>query len=729
MILLAFILLFLTVGCSSPSKKKGNSQYNEQAKRVTIIRDEWGIPHIYGKTDADAVFGLMYAQCEESFERVERAYIERLGRLSEIEGEKYIYRDLKTRLIFDTAAAIKDYHNSPMWLKELLHAFTDGIHYYLEQHPDVEPRLLKKFEPWFPLLFTDGAYVSTKTGGLTIEDVKYFYEDSPSSSRIELQPSNMLFTEMHGSNAFVIGPSKSATGNALLYINPHVSFYFRTEMHMVSEEGLNAYGAVTWGQFFVFQGFNEHCGWMHTSSDVDVADLYEETIVQQGTDYYYQYDGQLRPVVKKKISIQYGNMNSRSFTTYSTHHGPVMSRRNNNWITLKHQNRSLNGLIQSWQRMKAKNLQEFTATLQLKANSTTNTMYADTDGNIAYWHGNFIPKRAAHINTDLPLDGTTSATEWQGAHDLNEIIHVINPPSGFLQNCNSSPYSVAGAGAVTKTFPKYMAPEGENFRSIYAIHQLSGKAFFTLNDLIHLGYDHRLAAFDTLLPPLFAAYHSLAVSDPLYNQLREPIDTLKNWNRKSSVHSAATSLAIFWAYNLLSNSKAPIPDNIANDGVKQIAWYSSTTPAMQKLEILRGIVDGLQRMYGTWKVKWGDINRFQKLSTTQPSFDNDAPSFPTSMGPAFLGSLPAYETVWVDNKQYGVAGNSFVAAVEFVKGDSAVQKRVKARSVIAGGKSFDPSSKNFLDQAELYISGRLKDVWFYKDDVLKHAVKSYQLGE
>ncbi len=722
-----YIILLFLIACSSSNQKEIPKQYKEQAKRVTIIRDRWGIPHIYGKTDADAVFGLMYAQCEESFERVERNYIDKLGRLSEIEGESYLYQDLQMRLLYDTTAAIADYNNSPPWLKKLLQAFSDGIHYYLAQHPEVKPLLLERFEPWYPLLFTDGAYVNTQTGGLQMEDIKNLFGKFLPSDVSVIKTSPFLQKESTGSNGFAIAPSRTANGNALLYINPHVSFYFRTEVHMVSEEGLNVYGAATWGQFFIFQGFNEHCGWMHTSSKADATDLYEEKVIKKDSDIFYEYDGQLRPLAKKQIQLKYavaGTVLSRSITTYSTHHGTVVGIRNNKWLALKAQNRSLQSLIQSWQRTKARNINEFIATMQLRANNSTNTMYADDKGNIAYWHGNFIPKRNEKFDWSLPVDGSTSTTEWEGFHDLKDIVHVVNPKEGWLQNCNSSPFNVSGFNSISKhIYPSYMAPEGENFRSLLAIKELSKQNDLTLEKLSTIGYDHYLAAFDSLLPLLFKDFDALPVTDSVFSSLKESIDSLRTWNKKSSVSSVATTIGIFWAYQILSKTLTDVDESVINDQVKMITWYIKHHSAQEKFEALQTVLTGLENKYGSWKVPWGDITRFQRLTgNIRVNFDEGKKSLPVGLGPSVLGSLPSYETIWHDAKMYGVAGNSFVAVVEF-------GKKVMAKSIVPGGKSFDPESKHFFDQSQIYLNGKLKDVYFYKEDVLKNAERTYHPGE
>jgi acyl-homoserine-lactone acylase len=236
--------------------------YQKQAKQVTIIRDNWGIPHVYGKTDADAVFGLLYAQCEDDFKRVELNYIEKLGRLSEINGEKDLFNDLQIRLLIDTAEAIADYESAQPWLKSLLNAQAAAINFYLHKHPTVKPALLKRFKPWYPLLWTDGSIGAINTANLTISELKKFYSGDYSPTAYN----TVIKDQQSGSNGFAFGPSITESGNAILYINPHTTFYFRPEVQMQSEQGLNAYGAVTWGQFFIYQGFNEFCGWMHTSN-------------------------------------------------------------------------------------------------------------------------------------------------------------------------------------------------------------------------------------------------------------------------------------------------------------------------------------------------------------------------------------------------------------------------------------------------------------------------------
>ena len=719
-----FFFLLLLPYLSIAQTPQEIAAWETQAKRVTIVEDNWGIPHIYGKTDADAVFGLMYVQCQQNFSRVERNYLEIMGRLSEIEGDRRLYDDLQMRLIYDSAAAKADYAKSPEWFKKLLNAFADGVNFYLYKHPDTKPLLLQKFEPWFPLMYTDGSIAPTQTGGLTVQDLKNFYEGKDavtSFARPDLTINN--FTQ-NGSNGFAIAPSKTASKNAILYINPHVTFYFRTEVHMVSEEGLNAYGAVTWGQFFIYQGFNEYCGWMHTSSYADVADVYENIVSREGSSYSYQIDGSQSAAEQKTIVIGVKNgknAEEKKFTGYFTTHGPVMGKRENKWLSLKEANRSLAALQQSWLRTKAKGLDDFKKVMDMRSNNSNNTVFADYKGNIAYWHGNFLPKRNPKYDYNLPVDGSTSKTDWNGLHKVQETVHLYNPKSGWIQNCNSTPFTAAGESSPSqKAYPAYMAPDGQNFRAVNAMRLLPKATNITLEKIIEIGYDTHLAAFDVLLPSLFASYDRTTQSS-LKKKLEEPIHLLKAWDRHSSAASVATTLAIEWATKMAAKMPPAKSPEAATDMVGRVKGLVSLVPADEQLSLLADVVGELQRVYGSWKMAWGDINRFQR--TPDSRFSDEQPSLPVGLAPGTWGSLPSYVSRKTDTKKrYGYSGNSFVAAVEF-------GKRLKAKTILTGGESFDPSSKHYTDQASGFVEGKFKDINFYKEDVLKKAQRSYQPGE
>jgi acyl-homoserine lactone acylase PvdQ len=720
------LLLPLTLFAQNFSKQEV-LRWQKQADRVTIIRDTWGIPHIYGKSDADAVFGLLYAQCEDDFKRVEMNYIEKLGRTAELKGESALASDLYIRLLIDSAEAVADYKKSPAWLRSLMNAYADGINYYLFTHRSVKPALLQRFEPWFPLMWTDGSIGAISTGDVTVRDVRALYlEDAEPISAIPTDTEEQLT----GSNGFALAPSKTLSGNAILYINPHVTFYFRPEVHTVSEEGLNTYGAVTWGQFFVYQGFNQHCGWMHTSSGVDVADTYIENIKKKNGRFFYEYEKSEKPVSEKTITVRYkagDSLLAKSVTAYFTHHGPVMAKRNGVWISVRSYNRSLTSLIQSWQRTKNTGFASFKKTMELRSNTSNNTVFADDKGNIAYWHGDFVPQRDTSLNWAQPVDGTTSSTEWKGLHTLDEIVHVYNPATGWIQNCNSTPFTVSGTSSPKKTdFPTYMAPDGENFRGINAARVLSRESAFTLDKTIAAGYDPALTAFELLVPALVNAFENNVKSgDSLFTQLNEAVAILKQWDYRSGENSIATTLAVDWGRMLTPAIQKIRVDGRDVDQVEKTKRFAASASLQELAPPLLNAMRELEKRFKTWRLPWGEINRYQRLTDDlEERFSDGEPSLPVGFTSAQWGMLAAYNsrTYSGTNKRYGFGGASFVCAVEF-------GKKVKAKSVLAGGESGDPSSKHFTDQALMYTKGQFKDVLFYKEDVLKHMEKTYHPGE
>ena len=696
----AIILLFISFVIQA-------NPFVDQAKRVTIHRDGWGIPHIYGKTDADAVFGLMYAQCEDDFARVEMNYIEKLGRMSEIKGEKELAYDLYIKLLIDENQAKEEYKTSPLWLKKLLNAYADGINYYLQKHPEVKPRLITHFEPWYPLLWTDGSIGAISTGDVTEQETALFYGLPAQVASVKYQNPDEKLT---GSNGFAVGPSLSKSGHSLLYINPHVTFYFRPEVHVVSEEGLSVYGAVTWGQFFVYQGFNPFNGWMHTSSEVDVADAYIETTRSRDGQMEYLLDGKWIPFQTKIITL-----GSRKIKAYFNHRGPVLAARNGKWISVRSYNRARKSLMQSWLRTKTKGIADYKRVMDMRANTSNNTVYADNKGNIAYWHGNYVPRRDDTKDWGIPQDGSSSKIDWKGLHSVDEIVHVYNPATGWIQNCNSTPFTVSGTSSpIRSNFPIYMAPDGENFRDRNAVRLFSQTGKLDLQSLIGLGYDRRLMAFETLLPALVNAAGN-------ESDLIEVVKELKNWDYNASSESIAQTIAIRWGLKIMPKIPKPKQFGGETEVVQNMEDYAKSGSKSEMVQALREVLADLTKDFGTWRVTWGELNRFQRISNDDAlQMDDSKASIPVPFTSSAWGQLPSYtsRSIQGSKKWYGVNGNSFIAAVEF-------GPKIKAYSLLAGGENGDPDSPHFFDQGQMYAEGKFKDIYFYKSDVLKHAVSTY----
>ncbi len=721
-----FIFALFLVGCEAAQKDNKilseKERWELHAANTEIIRDDFGVPHIYGKTDADAVFGLLYAQCEDDFNRVERNYIWAIGRLAEVEGEEAIYSDLRAKLYMSEEKAKENLKNSPQWLQTLCQAFADGINFYLDTHPEVKPKLLTRFEPWMPMYFSEGS-IGGDIESISTEQIKDFYEKSSQNLSLNIHQGFIQASddEPRGSNGFAIAGERTASGAAMLLINPHTSFFFRGEVHVVSEEGLNAYGAVTWGQFFVYQGFNEKTGWMHTSTGVDMIDQFEETIQKTEKGLTYKYGDEFRAIDSAQVTLKYKTekgFKEKSFMTYHTHHGPITHGNGDKWVATALMWSPVKALEQSYTRTKQSNHKEFYKIMDIRTNSSNNTVYADADGNIAYYHGNFIPKRDTSFDYSKPVDGSNPKTDWQGIHELKDNILVLNPKNGWIQNCNSTPFTSAGKYSPKReNYPNYMATFPENFRGIHAIPLLEAAKNLTLDKLIELAYDPYLPGADTLMKGVIRAYEQNPTG---YEDLKESVETLKKWDFKVSKETIAMTMSDY--YLKIFNQSREIPEG---NYMEKLYYIASGAAPKLRLDIFRKALTTLKEDFGTTQVPWGEYNRYQRLDgEVQQIFNDSLKSMPVGMASSRWGALASFGARRGENtrRQYGVAGNSFVAVVEF-------GKRLKAKSILAGGQSGDPASPHFDDQLMPYIDCKFKEVAFYKEDVLKRAKKRYHPGE
>jgi acyl-homoserine-lactone acylase len=711
---LSFALLIATAATPAHAPTE-MERWQQQAQNVTIIRDDWGIAHVYGKTDADAVFGMIYAQAEDDFNRVETNYLTSLGRLSLAEGPSAIWKDLRQRLFINDDTLKVLYQKSPVSLQKLMTAWADGLNFYLATHPSVHPKAITKFEPWMPLSFSEGS-IGGDIESISLAGLETFYgkAKTPSPGNIDRDP---LDREPRGSNGIAIAPQNTSNGRALLLINPHTSFFFRSELQMVSDEGLDVYGAATWGQFFIYQGFNTRLGFMHTSSGADATDEFAETITKNGDKLTYRYGNEERPVTVETIGVPVrdsvsGRILTRTFTVYRTHHGPIVREQNGKWIATALMNTPIPALEQSFGRTKAKNLKEYQQVMDLHGNSSNNTLYADADGNIGLFYVNFLPRRNAALDYRRPVDGSDPATDWKGLFTNDEVPHAVNPASGFVYNSNDWPWDAAGKNSINRSaFPEYIE-EGKNEapRGIHALRLLSNKHDFSIQGLIDAAFDSYQPSFATMIPQLVAAYDQAPDTSAVKKKVAEQIALLRKWDFRWGINSVENSLAVYYSQQ---------------GGGGRRGAAATQTPE-QMLQRLAAASDKLTADFGSWKTPWGEINRFQRNDgEIVQKFDDSKPSIPVMFSSANWGSLASFgaRTYPGTKKMYGTSGNSFVAVVEFGK-DS-----VRARAVTAGGESGDPKSKHFNDQAQRYATGNLRPVYFYRNQLAGHTERTYHPGQ
>jgi acyl-homoserine lactone acylase PvdQ len=494
---------------------------------------------------------------------------------------------------------------------------------------------------------------------------------------------------------------------------------------MVSEEGLNAYGAVTWGQFFIYQGFNARAGWMHTSSGVDAIDEYLETVTKEGNQLFYKYGNEERPLVTKEITVSYKTdqgIAERKFTVYYTHRGPVTAEENGKWVSVSLMQKPIEALEQSYTRTKTTDYKSFRQTLELKADSSNNTIFADADGNIAYFQGNFIPKRDNSFDFTKRVDGSNPATDWHGLLSVDETPHLLNPKSGWIYNSNDAPWSAAGAGSLKKEdYPAYVEQGGQSARGRHAVLVLQNKKDFTLDSLIAAAYDSYLPWFEKPIPALVKAWENLPNENPLKAKLAEQVALLHGWDLRWGVASVPTCLAVFWGDEV----RRRVGADAKHAGMMTEDYVANRMAPSQLLEVLSVASDRLGADFGTWKTAWGDINRFQRINDNiVPAFTDAGPSIPVGFTSGMWGSLASFgaRSYPGTKKWYGSSGNSFVAVVEF-------GEKVRARAITAGGESGNPASPHFADQAKRYSTGDLREVYFYRSQLQGHTTREYHPGE
>ena len=734
--------LFLLTAASPPDL----ARWRTEANHVTITRDDWGIAHVHGHSDADAVFGMIYAQAEDDFPRIEANYLTNLGLTAEADGEKAIWQDLRARLYVSPSELKADYAASPPAMRKLMDAWADGLNYYLATHPNVHPRVITHFEPWMVMSFTEGS-IGGDIERIDLKKLEEFYSSSPRlrtegdhpkdgegapSSRLRLatSPANagedMKDTEPRGSNGIAIAPKLTGDGGSLLLINPHTSFYFRSELQMSSDEGLDAYGAATWGQFFIYQGFNPHLGWMHTSTGVDNVDEFAEKVERRGKGYCYWYGRTCRPMGVRPITIRYrtadGHMASRSFTAFMTHRGPIVAQENGRWIAFAMMNRPVEALEQSFLRTKASDLASYMKISDLKANSSNNTVFADDKGDIAVLAPQFMPRRDNRFDYTRPVDGSNPAADWHGLHPVSELPNSIDPANGWVFNSNDWLYSAAGPySPKPQNFPRYLDTAGESYRTVHATRLLTGPGRWSLDRLQSAAFDSAQPSFEVLVPMLVSAWQALPQSDSRRARLAEPIAALASWDKRWGIASIPNTLAQFWGDELVKAVGA----HKWNDH-RNFFRHMEALPPAEKLDTFERGLDRLTRDFGGWRVPWGEVNRFQRIDPAiDAHFDDKAPSIPVGFTSNRWGTLASFGATQKPGtkKWYGTNGNSFVAVVEFTRNGP------RARAVTAGGESGHPDSPHFNDEAQRYASGNLREVYFRPDQLKRHTERVYHPGE
>ncbi len=728
LVLLSPLLTFAQGNGATAQRSATDPSVAKLARSVTIHRDNFGVPHVFGKTDPGVVFGLMYAQCEDNFWQLETDLIRAIGRSAELDGEKGLASDLAFRAFEIEKLSKAEYQRLPAKSRALCDAFAAGLNYFIARNPQIKPRLIARFEPWHILAANRMGRISGLGRiGLRQSEIRFGVLESPappptsSNTDLDLTALQSWFDESNaepseGSNMWAVAPSKSASGKALLFINPHVGFFGggqRYEAHLRSDQGLDVYGFAILGTPYIRSGFNQHLGWSHTNNYADTADAYLETFDDPKNPLAYRYGDGYRNAIEwtdeVKVKTDQG-VETRRYRFRKTHHGPIVGSRDGKQVAARVAKLEAGGeLEQRFAMNRARNLAEFKTALSRLALTGSNTLYADRAGNIFYVHGNAVPKRSTKFDWTKPVDGSDPATEWSGYHALDELPQLLNPKSGFLQNCNSTPFLTTSEGNPRKEdFPVYVAPEDDTPRAKSSRRILIEKEKFTFDEWTQAATDTKANEAAAAITRLTAEWFTLRDEDAKRaDGLLDKIRELSRWDQVVKTDSTAATLFLLWHERV---NAARAENNQADH---------------PRIRALEETIARLEADFGAWRVAWGEINRLQRVHTGgDEPFSDEKQSWPVAGGPGAAGIVFTYSARAEkgQKRRYGASGNTFVAVVEF-------DKQPRARSILVFGQSADPQSKHHLDQAELYAQGKFKDARFTLAGIKANLERAYRPGE
>ena len=729
MILVAAVTVFPRSAAAAKKVVRAEATAEKIARSVTIYRDSYGVPHVYGPTDASCVFGYIYAQAEDNFWQIEDTFIRALGRASEVYGDRTLADDMLNRALEIPRLAKAEYDRTSGRERELSHALVDGLNYFLARNPQIKPRLITKFEAWQTFATTRflvyQQFIYGKSG-VKVDEIKTAVQALDSSapagtSSVSLNiPLNGLdepkSEPIVGSNMWAVTPSRSASGHALLFINPHQPFFGPGqwyEGHVHSDEGWNLSGASFFGSPHPTIGHNEHLGWSHTVNDPDIVDVFVEKFDDAKNPLAYRYGDAHRTATEwtDTIGVKTAKgVEPRSFKFRKTHHGPIVAIREGKPLSIKLARLEDGGSgYQRYMMGKAKSLAEFKKAVSGGAVPMFNVMYADRDGNIFYAYNGAVPRRSTKFDWSKPVDGSNPEAEWQGYHSLDELPQLTNPKTGFMQNCNQTPFTTTTEGNPAKeSFPNYMTSESDNARARISRRILSTQQKFTFDEWARAGLDTTVLESETLIPELAAEVEKLKNKDAARAaKLAGVIQELKSWNHVSTIESKPMTLFALW-FERLGRLRA---------GRVEDEWL--------RARALEEVIADLTRDFGTWQVAWGEINRLQRIQSggELEAFSDEKMSLPIAGAPGPVGIVNNFYTRPIKGlkRRYGVAGTSFVSVVEF-------GPKVQARSLLVFGQSADPKSPNHFDQAQLYSKKQFKPAWFTLAEIKANSKRVYHPG-
>lgn len=664
---------------------------------VRILRDTWGVPHVFGKTDADVAYGLAWAHAEDDFATIQGALLAARGKLATVYGQAAAPNDYMVQLlrVWDAVDARYESDLSPE-TRALCEAYAQGLTDFAARHPDralpglypvVGKDVVAGFVHKLPLFF-----------GLD-HTLRALFEDAPRPGTSAAVAGGSTTAPPFGSNAFAVAPSRSADGATRLAINSHqpwegpVAWY---EAHLHSGQGWDMVGGLFPGAPIVLHGHNRDLGWAHTVNRPDLIDVFVLE-VNPANPNQYLFDGVWRDLEVRDAPITVKLLGPLHWTFHRealwSVYGPAV-RRPGGTYAIRFAGQGDVRAVEQWYRMnKARSFPEWTDAVALRAVPALNVVYADRRGTIQYLYNARLPRRAEGFDWAADLPGNTSATLWTETLPLEALPQVTNPPSGFVQNCNNSPFRTT-TGDGNPHPARYSATlgieTGMTNRSLRALELLGGDASITRADFDAYKFDRRYSNASTTADRFRRLLLMRPPADPV---TREALDLLRTWDLSAEPESRAATLALLALRPKDNDQPAP-------------------TSTLLLLERLRQTAVDLKRTWRTLDVPWGEMNRLRRGRLDMA----------VGGAPDVLNAV--YATTDPDGRLRGIAGDSYMLLVEWD-----TQGRVHSRSLHQyGSATLDDRSPHYADQAWLFAERHLKPVWMDEADIRSHLEREYVPG-
>jgi acyl-homoserine-lactone acylase len=682
---------------------------------VKILRDTWGVPHIFGKTDADAAFGLAYAHAEDDMGTIMEALMQSRGTLGLVQGMDGAITDYIVRLfrVWEDLDAKYETDLSPD-VRKICEAYADGLNFYAAKNPNPEYTKLMPFTgkdvvagfafkgPFFYGLDSAVLELNAKERQREVSTKTASLEHLNLASALQYAGDKVRRQSPIGSNMFAVSPKRSADGWTRLNINSHqpytgpVAWY---EAHMVSEEGMDIVGGVFPGAPVILHGHNRHLGWAHTVNKPDLADVYVLEMNPDNPDQY-KFDGEWRDLEKSETTLQV-MLNPESGKPFPVKrellwsvHGPVMRTDHGVYAIRYTLMGDIRSVEQYYREGKATNMKEWMDAVNMRAVPSLNFGYADKEGNIAYLYNAMMPKRAEGYDWQQYLPGNTSETLWTEYEPFDALPHVINPSSGFVQNCNDTPFN-------TTTGPD--DPDAANYperfgiethmtnRALRAMELLGNDESITQEEFLAYKWDMKYADDSIVAKSIESLKDVSGVDDPL---VKEALNLLFEWDLECGPDSEAASIAVLTLQPLFNG-------------------YDTPPPVDKIMERLTEVVHGLKREHGSVAVPWSEVNRLRRGDL----------DIGIGGGPDILHAV--YGNLEEDLTYTARAGDTYVLIAEWDEDGNVHSSSVHQ----FGSATLDESSPHYNDQARLLAQRKLKPVWMDEKDIRANLKAEYRPGE